>query len=202
MMNYTSEELIKFEDDIANEFNSGKIRAPIHLYNGNEQHMIDIFKNISDDDWLFCTWRSHYQCLLKGVPPERVKNDILNGKSITLCYPEFNIYSSAIVAGSIPIATGVAVDIKRKKLNNKVWCFVGDMASETGTFFENWKYSVNYDLPITFVIENNGKSVCTDTLKTWNTNQLYFSDSTKSKIVYYEYQTKYPHAGAGKRIQF
>lgn len=201
MIKYTSDELIKFEEDIANEFNSGKIRAPIHLYNGNEQQMIDIFENISDDDWLFCTWRSHYQCLLKGVPPERLKSDILNGKSITLCYPEFKIYSSAIVAGSIPIATGVALDIKRKKLNNKVWCFVGDMASETGTFFENWKYSVNYDLPITFVIENNGKSVCTDTLKTWNTDQLYFSEC-KQKILYYEYQTKYPHAGAGKRIQF
>lgn len=201
MTKYTREELIKFEEDIANEFNAGKIRAPIHLYNGNEQQMIDIFEKISDDDWLFCTWRSHYQCLLKGVPPERLKTDILQGKSITLCYPEYNIYSSAIVAGSIPIATGVALDIKRKNLTNKVWCFVGDMASETGTFFENWKYAVNYDLPITFVIENNGKSVCTDTLKTWNSNSLYFANIT-NKILYYEYQTIYPHAGAGKRIQF
>lgn len=201
MTKYTREELIKFEEDIATEFNAGKICAPIHLYNGNEQQMIDIFEKISDDDWLFCTWRSHYQCLLKGVPPERLKTDILQGKSITLCYPEYNIYSSAIVAGSIPIATGVALDIKRKNLTNKVWCFVGDMASETGTFFENWKYAVNYDLPITFVIENNGKSVCTDTLKTWNSNSLYFANIT-NKILYYEYQTIYPHSGAGKRIQF
>lgn len=201
MIKYTCEELIKFEEDIASEFNSGKIRAPIHLYNGNEQQMIDIFANISDNDWLFCTWRSHYQCLLKGVPPEQLKADILQGKSITLCYPEYKIYSSAIVAGSIPIATGVALDIKRKQSPDKVWCFVGDMASETGTFFENWKYSVNYNLPITFVIENNGKSVCTDTLKTWNTDSLYFAN-IKNKILYYEYQTIYPHAGAGKRIQF
>ena len=75
------------------------------------------------------------------------------------------------------------------------------MASETGTFFENWKYSVNHDLPITFIIENNGKSVCTDTLKTWGSNELFFSKETR-KIIYYEYETKYPHAGAGKRIQF
>lgn len=201
MKEYTPEELIAFEEDIANEFNSSKIKAPIHLYNGNEQQMIDVFKNIQDNDWIFCTWRSHYQCLLKGVPKELVKQDILSGKSITLCYPEYNIYSSAIVAGSIPIATGMALDIKRKNLSNKVWCFVGDMASETGTFFENWKYSLNHDLPITYVIENNGKSVCTDTLKTWNCNNLYFSNE-KRNIIYYEYQTKYPHAGAGKRIQF
>ena len=28
--------LIEFENDIASIFNSGKIRAPIHLYSGNE----------------------------------------------------------------------------------------------------------------------------------------------------------------------
>lgn len=201
MKSYTEKELTLFEEDIASEFNSGKIKAPIHLYDGNESQIINVFKNINDDDWVFCTWRSHYQCLLKGVPKEQLKKDILDGKSITLCYPKYKIYSSAIVAGSIPIATGVAVDLKRKGSTNKVWCFVGDMASETGTFFENWKYSVNYDLPITYVIENNNKSVCTDTMKTWNCTNLYFKNETR-KILYYEYNSKYPHAGAGKRIQF
>jgi pyruvate dehydrogenase E1 component alpha subunit len=75
------------------------------------------------------------------------------------------------------------------------------MTSETGAFFENWKYAVNFDLPITYVIEDNEKSVCTETKKTWNTNELFFAKETR-KIVYYQYKTKYPHAGAGKRIQF
>jgi TPP-dependent pyruvate/acetoin dehydrogenase alpha subunit len=195
------EQLVAFETDIADCFNNAMIKAPVHLYDGNEEQMIDIFKNVNDEDWVFCTWRSHYQCLLKGVPQEQVKQDILEGKSITLCYPEYNIYSSAIVTGNIPIATGVALDIKRKGGSNHVWCFVGDMTSETGTFFENWKYAVNHDLPITYVIEDNGKSVCTETDKVWNTNELYFAKETR-KIIYYKYQTRYPHAGAGKRIQF
>lgn len=197
----TKEQLIEFETDIAECFNNAMIKAPVHLYWGNEDQIIDIFKNVDKDDWVFCTWRSHYQCLLKGVPPEQVKQDILDGKSITLCYPEYNIYSSAIVTGNIPIATGVAMDLKRKNKDNHVWCFVGDMTSETGTFFENWKYAVNHDLPITYVIENNNKSVCTDTYKTWGSNKLYFSEEIR-KIIYYEYESKYPHAGAGKRIQF
>ena len=75
------------------------------------------------------------------------------------------------------------------------------MASETGTFFENWKYSVNHDLPITFIIENNNKSVCTETKKVWACDNLYFKNENK-KIIYYEYESKYPHAGSGKRIQF
>jgi pyruvate dehydrogenase E1 component alpha subunit len=197
----TKEQLVAFETDIANCFNNAMIKAPIHLYDGNEEQMIDIFKNVEPEDWVFCSWRSHYQCLLKGVPQEQLKQDILDGKSITLCYPEYNIYSSAIVTGNIPIATGAALDIKRKGGTNHVWCFIGDMTSETGTFFENWKYAVNHDLPITFVIENNGKSVCTETSKVWNSDELYFAKETR-KIIYYEYQTKYPHAGAGQRIQF
>lgn len=197
----TKEQLVDFETDIANCFNNAMIKAPVHLYDGNEEQMINIFKNVEPEDWIFTTWRSHYQCLLKGVPQEQVKQDILDGKSITLCYPEYNVYSSAIVTGNIPIATGVALDIKRKGGINHVWCFVGDMTSETGAFFENWKYAVNYDLPITYIIENNGKSVCTETHKVWNTDELYFAKETR-KIIYYEYQTKYPHAGAGARIQF
>jgi TPP-dependent pyruvate/acetoin dehydrogenase alpha subunit len=199
--NYTSKDLIEFEEDIAKSFNQALIKAPVHLYDGNEKEMIEIFQNIKEEDWVFCTWRSHYQCLLKGVSQELIKKDILKGKSITLCYPEKNIYSSAIVTGNIPIATGVALDIKRKNGNNHVWCFVGDMTSETGTFYENHKYAVNHDLPITYIIENNGKSVCTPTLEVWNQDKLTYSDSTK-KIIYYDYETKYPHAGAGQRIQF
>ena len=201
MKKYTTEELINFENQIGDIFNQSLIKAPIHLYNGNENQMIEIFENIQDDDWVFCSWRSHYQCLLKGVPEEKLKEDIVRGKSITLCYPEYKIYSSAIVTGNIPIATGVALDIKRKKQKNHVWCFVGDMTSETGIFFENWKYSVNFDLPITYIIEDNNKSVCTDTRKVWNCEKLFFQN-IKEKIIYYSYESKYPHAGAGKRIQF
>jgi TPP-dependent pyruvate/acetoin dehydrogenase alpha subunit len=201
MEKYTEDDLISFENEIADLFNDSRIKAPVHLYNGNEKKMIEIFENVKENDWIFCTWRSHYQCLLKGVPKEELKKDILEGKSITLCYPEHNIYSSAIVTGSIPISVGVALDIKRKGMDNHVWCFLGDMASETGTFYENWKYSVNHDLPITFVIEDNGKSVCTDTRKVWNTEKLFFEDETR-KVIYYKYETIYPHAGAGKRIQF
>jgi len=205
-INLTTQDLISFEEEVAECFNSGKIRAPIHLYNGNEDKIIKIFEKVNKEDYIFCSWRSHYQCLLKGVPRETLKKDILAGKSITLCYPEYNIFSSAIVTGSIPIANGRALAEKRKGSDSHVWCFVGDMSSETGSFHENVKYSVNHDLPITWVVEDNGKSVCTDTRKTWNTDNLSYEEfnllQSREKVIYYKYKTKYPHAGAGKRIQF
>ena len=97
MKNYSAQELIDFEEDIASEFNAGKIKAPVHLYSGNENEMIQIFKQIKDEDWVLCTWRSHYQCLLKGVPAEEVKKNIMEGKSISLCFSDYKIFSSAIV---------------------------------------------------------------------------------------------------------
>ena len=199
-------DLISFEEEIAESFNNAEIRAPIHLYNGNEEKIIDIFKNVKKEDYVFCTWRSHYQCLLKGVPRDVLKKDILDGKSITLCYPEYNIFSSAIVTGSISIANGRALAEKLKGSNSHVWCFVGEMSSETGAFHENVKYSTAHNLPITWVIEDNGKSVCTDTRETWNMKNLSYEEfdllNSRGNVIYYKYNTKYPHAGAGKRIQF
>ena len=196
------EELIKFETEIAELFNSGKIRAPVHLYHGNEEQIINIFKNIKKDDWVFCSWRSHYQCLLKGVPKSDIKNEIVAGRSISLCFPSHNIYSSAIVGGSLPIAVGTAMSLKRKQSKNKVFCFMGEMTSETGIAHECIKYSRNFKLPIHFIIEDNEKSVCTETRKAWNKKKLSYEGTSDEYVTYYHYKLKYPHAGAGKRVQF
>ena len=194
--------LIQFEVEIAELFNAGKIKAPVHLYHGNEDHIIKIFKKIKQNDWVFCTWRSHYQCLLKGVPEDEIKKEILLGRSISLCFPKYNIFSSAMVGGSIPIAVGTAISLKRNKSKSRVYCFMGEMTSETGIAHECIKYSRNFELPIHFVIEDNEKSVCTDTRKTWNQTKLSYEGSSDKYVTYYHYKLKYPHAGAGKRVQF
>lgn len=201
----TKEELIEFENDIAYCFDNAQIRAPVHLYNGNEEQMIEVFEknNISEDDWVLSSWRSHYQCLLKGVPKEKLKEAILQSRSISLCFREQRVLSSGIVSGIIPIALGIALDIKRKEQNNKVYCFMGEMTSETGVAHECIKYARNHKLPIHFIIEDNGKSVCTDTRSTWGMDKLTYEGINDEYITYYRYKLdKYPHAGAGTRVQF
>ena len=112
--NWTKEELIGFEDDIIKHWENGEIKGPIHLSNGNEEPLIEVFKKISPSDWVFSTWRSHYHALLHGVEPSKLKQKILDGKSITIIDKESNFYSSAIVTGILPIALGVAKSIKLK----------------------------------------------------------------------------------------
>lgn len=202
MTNWTVEELVAFEAKIADLFNKGLIHAPVHLSDGSEESIIKIFKNVKSDDWVFCSWRSHYQSLLKGVPAKDVEAEIVAGRSISLCFPEFNLYSSAIVGGHIPHAVGVALSLKRNESPGHVWCFIGDMTSETGIAQTAMRYSDKQDLPISFVVEDNGISVLTDTRKVWNSQVLRFEESKNPKILSYSYKSKYPHAGAGVRVQF
>jgi TPP-dependent pyruvate/acetoin dehydrogenase alpha subunit len=198
----TANDLIQFETEIADLFNAAKIRAPVHLYYGNEAQMVEIFRDVRSEDWVCCSWRSHYQCLLKGVPPGQVRDEILAGRSISLCFPEYRVVSSAIVGGILPIATGIALGLKRRGEPGRVHCFMGDMTAETGIAHECIKYSFNHHLPIRFIVEDNGKSVCTDTRESWNQTALTAEQSPHPMVVYYKYQTKYPHAGAGVRVQF
>lgn len=196
----TESSLASFEKRVADEFNNAKIRAPIHLHGGNESELIKLFSGINKEDWIFSSWRSHYHCLLKGVNEELLFDDICNGKSITLLYPEHNVYTSAIVGGIIPIALGTAKALQLKRSSDHVYLFMGEMTSETGAASEAHRYAVNFDLPITFVIEDNGKSVCTKTSDAWGYSSL--SLIGKPKVVYYSYELPWPHAGAGTRVQF
>jgi TPP-dependent pyruvate/acetoin dehydrogenase alpha subunit len=194
--------LIDFETKIANLFNSKKIKAPIHLYFGNETNIIKIFKKIKKNDWVLCSWRSHYQCLLKGVPEKKLEKSILKGNSIALAFPEYKILSSAIVGGNLPISTGIALALKMKKSKNKVFCFIGDMTSETGIAHECIKFSENFNLPIVFIVEDNNLSVCTETRRVWGNKKIVYENRNSKFVKYYKYKNKYPHAGSGKRIQF
>ena len=67
--------------------------------------------------------------------------------------------------------------------------------------YECYKYAKNFNLPIHFIIEDNGISVCSPTKKVWGLKKLSFNKNNKY-ITYYKYHNTYPHAGAGKRVQF
>jgi len=190
--------LIQFERKMADHWESGKVKGPIHLSGGNEDELIEIFKYIKKTDWVFSTWRSHYHALLKGIPSEWLEEEILAGRSITIVSKEHKFYSSAIVGAIIPIATGVALANKRDGKDDKVWCFIGDMAFETGGFYEMHKYAQRYNLPIRFVVEDNGVSTNTPTEETWNG----IKRDVPNDVIWYNYKKEWPHYGTGKWVIF
>ncbi|MCH7534184.1 MAG: hypothetical protein IH948_00260 [Bacteroidetes bacterium] len=196
------QELINFEKWVVEVFNDGQLKSPVHLSGGNEEQVIDIFKKIKPNDWVFTTYRSHYHCLLKGVSPEWLKEWILDNKSIHVMNKEHKIWTTAIVGGQLSIALGTAMAIKLKNINDHVWVFLGDMTATTGQFWEVWNYAYNHNLPMTFVIEDNNLSTDTPTREVWNRETFWFESPSmvNKKIIHYKYERVYPHYGTGKFV--
>ena len=200
LTNLTKQDLIDFEEDILKCFENKEIRSPVHLEGGSEDQLIEIFQDIRKQDWVICDWRSHLKCLLKGVPPEELKKKILDNHSISLCFKKYKIISSAIVGDSAPLALGLAWAAKELQKDEKIFCFVGETSSMTGLFWESYRYGLWHNLPIEWLVADNGLSVCSKTADMWNYPKHPTINCTHIK--YYVYTNKYPHSGGLTRVSF
>ena len=167
----------------------------------NIEHENPIFGGIKDNAWLFLSYRNHYHLLLRGVPKEHLKEEILNGRSMHPLNKEYNVVTSAIVPGQISIAVGYALGLKKGEMKSHVWAFCGDMAAETGIYEECTKYAEGHDLPITFVTEDNGISCETPTQNVWAEDRRVYRALRKNEIRYY-YTNNFPHQGVGREAGF
>jgi len=191
-----SSDLIAFELEVKREFEAGHILGPVHLAGGNEGQLIDIFKKVGKKDWICATYRSHYHALLHGIPRSEVMAEIMAGRSMNLSFPGHRFLTSAIVGGILPIAVGIALGLKVSGSKEHVWCFVGDMAASIGAFYEANTYAMRNDLPITFVIEDNGLSCDSPTEACWGQQPI------RDKTLRYFYERGYPHVGTGTYVSF
>jgi len=194
----TEEDLITFEEEVKKYYEGAKITAPVHLSKGNEKEVLEIFQYVHPDDWVFSSWRNHFHALLHGLDRDVLMEDIIDGRSMSINSVKPKFYSSSIVAGIIPIAVGASKALKMKHSLKRVWCFIGDMTFETGIFYEAYKYSKNFDLPLQFVVEDNNLSTNTPTDETWGGIKRDVPDD----VIYYRYERGYPHHGTGSWVLF
>lgn len=189
---WTKEELVAFEDNIERLYLDNQIPCLFHMSGGNEEQLLEIFKEIKEGDYVIGSHRSHYLALLHGIPPEELTQKIINGQSMFLYDRSRNFLVSAIIGGTPAIAAGIAWALKRKGSKQKVWCFVGDGTEDNGHFFEASRYVEGFDLPCTFIVESNGMSIDTSNEERWgktsNINWDRFSCVRK-----YHYKMVRPH---------
>lgn len=194
--------LIQFEDELAEEFRAGRIKAPLHLAGGNEDALIYFFKQVKPEDWVLGTWRAHYHCLLKGVPRDVLKAAILDGRSIALCFPEYRVLCSAIVGGIAPLAVGLAWGLKHRSSLARVHCFLGDMAESCGIVKEAQAYAAGFQLPVSWYVEDNaigGTQV--DTQDTWKDRSIAnVEEMNGARYHRYHYHMTRPFVGVGTHI--
>ena len=141
----------KVEERIASEYPKGEMRCPVHLSIGQEAVAVGVSYISNIKDRFFSTHRSHAHYLAKGASLKGMicelygkKDGCLNGRggSMHLQDDKVNFISSTpIVASSIPLAIGSALEQKITNNNNITVCFVGDGSLEEGSFFESLNFA-------------------------------------------------------------
>ncbi len=198
----TKESLIRFEDQIRSEWEAGELPCLLHLCGGNEDALIKIFEEAREGDWFFSSHRNHYHGLLAGISASGLLESIRAGRSMFTFSKERNFLSSAVLAGTMGIAAGVALDLHLAGSKNRVWCFVGEGGIAEGHAWEAINFVEGHKLPCTFVVEDNGRQVDTPRAE----HQGPFTKVQDVLALFacvkrYEYRPVYPHAGSGSKFQ-
>lgn len=172
-MNLTKKNLIQmyekmveirlFEESIQQLYFQGFV-STAHLCVGQEAVAVGVCSNLQKKDRIVTNHRGHGHAIAKGVDLAGVAGEIL-GKASGICggkggfrltsVKDGVMYSSGIVGSQIPIAAGLALSFRLKKVQNVVVCFFGDGASNQGSFHEGLNLSSLWKLPVVFICENN-----------------------------------------------
>jgi pyruvate dehydrogenase E1 component alpha subunit len=155
----------KFEERIKYLFLEGIMPGTIHQYQGQEACAVGVCSALKEGDIITSTHRPHGHALARGLSIQEILDELF-GKSTGCCkgkggsmhlgnFSKGMIPAIAIVGGSVPIATGIALGYKMKKTPGVAVCFMGDGAVNEGAFHEGVNMGALWNLPIIYVIENN-----------------------------------------------
>jgi len=165
----------RFEEKVENLYSLGLIPGLAHSYIGQEAIAVGVCAALNDD-FILSGHRGHGHSIAAGVPPKYLFAELLGkkngvckgiGGSMHSTYIKAGVlFSTAIVGGNIPMATGVGLAISLKKKDKVVACFFGDGATNTGAFHEGINLAALWNLPVIFVCENNLYGFSTPASKT------------------------------------
>lgn len=155
-----------FEERITKEFEAGNIPGFIHLYAGQEAVAAGVCAHLTDRDKIGSTHRGHGHCIAKGCSIKGMMHELMaradglcKGKGGSMHIADFDVGmlgANAIVGGNPPICVGAALAAKSRGDDFVAVSFAGDGASNQGTTFEAMNLAVVLQLPVIFVLENNG----------------------------------------------
>jgi pyruvate dehydrogenase E1 component alpha subunit len=154
-----------FEERVSKLVTEGVVLGSVHLSLGEEATAVGTISALKKEDYILPTHRSHAQVLSKGADPAKVMAELAGREtgyskgvsgSIHLFDSENNnLGSNGIIGAQFPIAAGVGVAIKHKKIDSVVACFFGDGASNQGWFYELLNLASLWNLPVILVCVNN-----------------------------------------------
>jgi pyruvate dehydrogenase E1 component alpha subunit len=156
----------EFEERLHIDFGRGDIPGFVHLYAGEEASATGIMMHLNDNDKIASTHRGHGHCIAKGVDVIRMMKEIYGkkggsceGKGGSMHIADIDkgmMGANGILGAGAPLVCGAALASKFQNKGGVAICFVGDGASNQGTFLESLNLAAIWNLPAIFVVENNG----------------------------------------------
>jgi pyruvate dehydrogenase E1 component alpha subunit len=155
----------RMEEKCAEMYSAAKIRGFLHLYVGEEAVAAGSLRALGPDDAVVATYRDHAHALLRGIPLTSIMAEMFGkqegcsrgrGGSMHLFDASRRFYGgNAIVAGGLPLATGLAFADAQLKRNRVTACYFGEGAIAEGAFHESLNMAELWQLPVLYLCENN-----------------------------------------------
>ncbi|MGI9383829.1 MAG: thiamine pyrophosphate-dependent dehydrogenase E1 component subunit alpha [Methyloligellaceae bacterium] len=156
----------EFEERLHVDFARGDIPGFVHLYAGEEASATGIMRHLNDDDRIASTHRGHGHCIAKGVDVKEMMAEIYGkvtgacrGKGGSMHIADLSkgmMGANGILGAGAPLACGAGLAAKFQGNGGVGISFVGDGASNQGMFLESLNLAAVWNLPVVFIVENNG----------------------------------------------
>jgi pyruvate dehydrogenase E1 component alpha subunit len=161
----------RFEQAALKYYNAGKMGGFLHLYIGQEAVATGTISLCGKDDHVITAYRDHGHALAVGMDMNSCMAEMYGkqtgcskgkGGSMHFFAPDKNYWGGhGIVGGQTPLGLGLAYGLKYLGREGCCLCYLGDGAVNQGAYHESLNLAALFDLPVIYVIENNGYSMGT-----------------------------------------
>jgi pyruvate dehydrogenase E1 component alpha subunit len=168
----------EFEIRTMQAYQEKKIGGFCHVYIGQEAVAVGCTAAIRPDDPMITAYRDHGHALARGMDPKHCMAEMFGriggcakgkGGSMHMFDRANNLFGGhGIVGAQTPVGAGLAFATKYEdevlrdgKSDRVTLCFLGDGALNQGAFHEALNLAGLFDLPVIYVVENNGYSMGT-----------------------------------------
>ena len=161
----------RFEQVALKHYQGGKIGGFLHLYIGQEAVAVGTISLGGENDHYITAYRDQGHALAVGMGMNECMAEMFGkqtgcskgkGGSMHFFAPDKNFWGGhGIVAGQTPLGLGLAYGLKYLEKEGCCLCYLGDGAVNQGAFHESLNLAELFDIPVIYVIENNGYSMGT-----------------------------------------
>jgi pyruvate dehydrogenase E1 component alpha subunit len=173
----------KFEEKAGQLYGMGKIAGFCHLYIGQEAVVVGFISSSKPGDKMITSYRDHGHMLAIGTDPKIIMAELMGratgcskgkGGSMHMFDLERHFYGGhGIVGAQVPIGTGLAFADKYLKRNNITYVYYGDGAAHQGQVYESFNMAALWQLPVIYIVENNGYAMGTSVSRSTHITDLY-----------------------------